>query len=242
MKNIVFSLATVLLLMSCDTNKSVEVYHKGALRNMMHKGDLSAKADLRDLKSLEHLYGLGAIKDLKGEILIMDSQPFLSSCFLEDSVKHNRIDKNYDAEACLLVYAQVEEWESSVIPAHIKSYEALEEYIHNQAQVKSFNMEKPFPFMLKGQFASMDWHVIDWKDGDTEHSHEKHIQSGLYGTQYDVSAEMLGFYSTKHHAIFTHHTTNMHIHSISNQGKRVAHVDNLTLDEQVVLLLPVLGN
>ncbi|MCF6223385.1 MAG: hypothetical protein L3J34_06610, partial [Flavobacteriaceae bacterium] len=56
-----------------------EVAYEGALKNMMHKGDLSAKADLAEFDDTEHLYGLGALENLKGEILIMDGEAFIST-------------------------------------------------------------------------------------------------------------------------------------------------------------------
>ena len=39
----------------------------------MHHGDLSSKIDLMELENLENLYALGAVEQLKGEILIMNS-------------------------------------------------------------------------------------------------------------------------------------------------------------------------
>ena len=84
----------------------------------------------------------------------------------------------------------------------------------------------------------MDWHVINWKDGDTEHSHEKHITSGLNGTIKNQEATLLGFYSNSHHAIFTHHTTNMHIHMKLNNSEIAGHVDELILGQNMILKLP----
>lgn len=45
--------------------KLLRVEYFGALRTIMHQGDLSAGADLKDFKEAAHLYGLGAFKDLK---------------------------------------------------------------------------------------------------------------------------------------------------------------------------------
>ena len=67
-----------LLLFSCvtpkvESNKAnndsliFEVKYFGALKNMMHKGDVSAKADLSDFENSEHLYAIGALENLKGE-------------------------------------------------------------------------------------------------------------------------------------------------------------------------------
>ena len=48
---------------------------------------------------------------------------------------------------------------------------------------------------------------------------------------------VLGFYSNKHHAIYTHHTTNMHLHIKTNENDLVAHVDDLMLGTEMILKL-----
>ena len=49
---------------------------------------------------------------------------------------------------------------------------------------------------------------------------------------------MLGFYSDSHHAIFTHHTTNMHMHVKTDNNEIAGHVDALVLGEGMILKLP----
>jgi alpha-acetolactate decarboxylase len=95
-----------------------------------------------------------------------------------------------------------------------------------------------FPFMITGVLKAVDWHVIDWPDGDTVHTHEKHKSSGLSGTMEEAEVTIVGFYSSKHHAIFTHHTTNMHMHVINKDHTIAGHVDNLTLGPGAMLRLP----
>ena len=223
---------------SCSesNDKKVEVHHYGALKNMMHKGDLSAKVTLDELKGMNHLYALGAVENLKGEILILDGIPSVSYVEGNDSLKTMMIDKSFEKNACLLVIASVEEWESIYIPNTIITYEDFEVFVEETALKKGINTDKPFPFMIEGIAKSFDWHIIDWPEDDTEHSHEKHIHSGLYGTLENQEAEMLGFYSNKHHAIFTHHTTNMHIHVKSE--KVIGHIDDMTLGIDMMLKIP----
>jgi len=73
MKHLIFIL-TVLLAISCGSPQNdddiFKVEYKGALKNMMLKGDISAKADLSDFIARNHFYALGAIENLKGEIQI----------------------------------------------------------------------------------------------------------------------------------------------------------------------------
>jgi acetolactate decarboxylase len=221
---------------SVSNDKQVEVHHFGALKNMMHKGDLSAKVTLDELKEMNHLFALGAVENLKGEVLILDGIPSVSYVKGNDSSKTMMLDDSFEKNACLLVLASVEEWESINIPNTVVTYEEFEGYVAETAAEKGIDIEKPFPFMIEGLAKSFDWHIIDWPENDTEHSHEKHIYSGLYGTLENQTVEMLGFYSNKHHAIFTHHSTNMHVHVKSD--KATGHADNFTLGENMILKLP----
>lgn len=216
-----------------ETNKFI-VEYKGALKNMMHKGDISAKADLTVFENTEHFYALGAIENLKGEIQIFDSKSF--NTIVIDSTLI--FDNSFNKKATLLVYASVSKWKSINIPDNVETYEQLESYIGRTAKENQIKIDEPFPFLIEGTPKSFDWHVINWKDGDTEHSHEKHISSGLHGTIYNRQVEMLGFYSDSHQAIFTHHTTNMHIHVKTVDNKLAGHVDGLTLGKGMILKLP----
>jgi acetolactate decarboxylase len=201
---------------------------------MMRKGDISTKANLKDFENTEHFYALGALENLKGEIQIFNSKPYITR--VADSALN--FNKTFNAEATLLVYASVSKWKSITIPNTIITYSALETYIDKTAKENNINVNEPFPFLIEGRLKSFDWHVINWKDGDTEHSHEKHVNSGLHGTIHNKEAKMLGFYSNSHHAIFTHHTTNMHIHVKTTDNKIAGHIDGLTLGKEMVLKLP----
>jgi len=217
---------------SIDSSPEFEVQWAGALKNMMHMGDLSAKANLADLADTEHLYALGAVANLKGEILIMDGDVMVSSV-IEDALI---IDNSYDNEACLLVHATVGNWISVLIPENVLTKDQLETFVCSSAAANDIDTTAPFPFLLNGHLSAMDWHVINWPEGDTEHSHEKHVASGLQGTLHDVDAAILGFYSNSHHAIFTHHTTNMHMHV--STGEIAGHLDDVTLATGCILQLP----
>lgn len=237
---LLFQLAILLTICSCNNKQEILVEHKGALRNIMHKGDLSAKADLNEFENLEGLYGLGAVENLKGEILILDGVPYISSCEIIDSAKVNSIKKTFDVNAALFVYSQVDNWIDIKIPFDVQTYQQLEDFIRTEAIYQGIDVEKPFPFLVEGKFDSFDWHVIDWKEGDLEHSHEKHIQAGLHGTKQNTKGRILGFYSNKHHAIYTHHTTNMHLHIKTDDNKLVGHVDDLMLNIGTILRLPLI--
>lgn len=72
-----------------------------------------------------------------------------------------------------------------------------------------------------------------------EHTHEKHINAGLKGKIMNENIEIIGFYSDSHHRIFTHHTTNVHMHFKSQNDKLAGHVDTIKLGRRMILKLPV---
>lgn len=217
-----------------EKTPSFEVEYAGALKNFMHKGDVSAKVALSEYAQIEHLYALGAVENLKGEIQIFDGHPVNS--YVEDGTM--KFDSSYGKKAALFVGATVEEWGVFQIPDEIVTKEAFENFVAKTASENGIDVSQPFPFLMEGVVKEASWHVINWKDGDMEHSHEKHIASGLNGTVVDTAIEMLGFYSDSHHAIFTHHTTNMHIHMRMADGTIAGHVDGFELGKNMTLKLP----
>jgi acetolactate decarboxylase len=226
----------ILLTISCQNSDKkstiTEVKYSGVLRTLM-SGNIQSVISLASLSTKKHLYALGAVENLKGEIQIFDGKP--SNSFVVDSIL--QIRDSYNLKASLLVYAEVEEWTASEV-SNITTKSDLEELIFETAKSNGINIEKPFPFLLEGTITSLDWHVINWKDTDTIHDHKKHKESGLNGTLNNKYVEILGFYSTKHKAIFTHHTTNVHMHFKTKNKAIAGHIDDLELSETLTLKLP----
>lgn len=81
MKNlrIILLLAIVISCCSCDNETVIDtsVKNKGALMQLM-SGNLEATASLDSLQTLPHLYALGALENLKGEIQIFDGVSYVS--------------------------------------------------------------------------------------------------------------------------------------------------------------------
>jgi len=110
--------------------------------------------------------------------------------------------------------------------------------VFDTAKEKGISVEKPFPFLLTGRTQSLSWHIINWDVNDKEHTHKKHRLSGLNGIINDTAVEILGFYSDKHKGVFTHHTTNMHLHFKTQNNELAGHVDDLVPGEKMILKLP----
>ena len=117
----------------------------------------------------------------------------------------------------------------------------LENYLKKAASDRGLNIEKPVPFLITGKTKFIDWHVIDWDPADKVLTHAKHINSGPHGRIENADALILGFYSNKHRAIFTHHASDLHMHFITKDKTLAGHIDDLELGRKMVLKLPRTG-
>lgn len=227
---------TIILVFLCGIShaENYQVEYAGALKNFMWKGDISAKFSLDQLEDKKDLYALGAFENLKGEIQIFDSVPYNTVANQGKLV----FDSSFKKKASLLVYAQVKAWQELSIPNEVISREQLEQHIEKTAAKSGVDIEKPFPFLIIGNAKLIAWHVIDWDPDDKKHTHRKHTESGPHGTINNVDATILGFYSSKHTAIFTHHTTNLHMHFKTADKKIAGHIDGIELGKDMILKLP----
>jgi acetolactate decarboxylase len=228
--------AMAIFLFSCkekQVDHQYEVQYHGALKTLMMEGDLTGTTSLVEYENIPNLYALGAVEDLKGEIQIFNSKVY-NTYVQNDSLQ---FDSTYTVNAALLVFAQVPSWRSINIPDTIKSSASLEQFIAMAADENEQDIEEPFPFLLEGEVNSLRWHVIDWKEGDSIHSPQKHKESGLQGTIKNQKVEVLGFYSNSHHRIFTHHSSNVHMHFRTKDDSLAGHIDEL-LPGEMVLKLP----
>lgn len=221
-------------LQSQDSPAQFEVSYAGAMKAIMHEGDISAKADLKELQDLDHVYALGALENLKGEVLILDGKPWIATVKQD----HLAIDASFDHKSTLLVHTRVSNWDTRPIPDSINTREVLEKYVEAAAGRSGIDTERPFPFLITGKVQTLDWHIVNWPEGDTVHTHEKHILSGLNGRIVGMEVTMLGFYSKHHHGIFTHHSANTHMHVLTADKAICAHVDDFMPGDNMTLKLP----
>jgi acetolactate decarboxylase len=147
----------------------VEVRWSGELKNVMMKGDLKGTIDLKPLTKLPHLYAVGALEGLQGEVTIFDSSASIAR------VKDGKlvVDEVAQGKACTLVYAQVKRWKELPLPKSSKSFDHLEAAVVEAAKNQGINVNRPFPFLVKGKVAEAKYHVLS-HPGDLKDPHDLH--------------------------------------------------------------------
>jgi acetolactate decarboxylase len=221
-----------------QTTDSVSITVHGALREIMHMGRTERRADLAPFIGQKGLYGLGALENLGGEVTLWDGQLWLSTPDGQGGAVSGRHETT-TAGATLLVTSLVTAWQERAITEAVP-FDQLDAFIEQEAKAAGVNVEEAFPFRIEGTPSRLDWHIIDGsKIPSDAQGHEAHMQTAVRGSLMSKSVQIIGFYSPKHHAIFTHHDTNTHAHIISTTPALTGHVDGVDIDEGARLFLPL---
>ena len=232
-------LAAALLLASGFVAASVplgQVQSWGHFQRLMHRGDASAKVQLADLPSGPGVYALGALADLRGEVLVWDGRKLVSRGERDDGATEG--PKAGDA-ATLLALARVTSWQKVAVPRDMEQA-AFERWLLERANETGVDIQQPFAFAVRGPLLDLKWHVLAGKAAAGGHGTHK---LGHATTRSFESARsdgvLLGFFSAAAlEGVITHPGERFHLHWASPDFARSGHVDGYRVGAGAELLLP----
>ncbi|HYV92295.1 MAG TPA: acetolactate decarboxylase [Chitinophagales bacterium] len=234
MKNFLPLIISVFVFASCSNPPAVKVTRIGELEDLIKKGDMQTHAKLQDYANEQHLYAFGSLTNLRGFTQIIDSKPYTAT--VENG--QLKIDSSFNSEETLFLYATVDDWKELDLPADVKTWKQLEQFIGDQAIKYKVPKKYPSPFLLKGIVADVKWRVIDWDPNDKEVTYKKTVQSGIHGELQNEYITAIGFYSVEPYQVLAHKETKMHIHVVNHDHSIAGHVDDLGFDGGMKLYLP----
>ncbi len=204
----------------------------GAMKNVMRKGQLYGNIKLDTILPREHLYGLGPVEYLTGEILILDGQSYRSTVVNGQQMK---VSTSFDLKAPFFAYAHIPAWVEQTLPDSVQNLQQLEKFLNQITK----NIPRPFMFKLTGIVDDAMIHVVNLPAGSQVSSPEEAHRGRKSYQLKNESAELLGFFSTEHQTIFTHHDTYLHIHLITSDRNQMGHLDSVRFRQGVMkLFLP----
>jgi acetolactate decarboxylase len=214
---------TILTLTNCTTKArqtTNEVKIVGQMKNVMWKGQLYGNINLDTIAEKTNLYGLGPIEYLAGEILIINGKSY-KSVVVSDSTMI--VEETYDIKAPFFGYANISKWTDQTLPDSIQTIHQLEEYLDKITK----NSPRPFMFKLSGTVEQATIHIVNLPKGSKVSSpDEAHEGQKNYELKNEQS-EIIGFFSTEHKAILTHHDTYLHMHLITKDRQKMGHLDEV---------------
>jgi acetolactate decarboxylase len=221
-----------LALVGCNSNaqqpdNTIKIV--GAMKNVMWKGELFGSINLDTIAQKTSLYGLGPVEYLAGEILILDGKSYKSTVISDTEMN---VEETYDLKAPFFGYANIPNWTESTLPDSIQTVKQLELYLD---QVTS-SATRPFMFKLAGTVAQAQIHIVnlpkDSKVSSPAEAHQGQVNYQLNNEQSDI----IGFFSTEHKAVFTHHDTFLHMHLITSDRQKMGHLDEVSFKKGTMKL------
>lgn len=211
-----------------QTAKAVEPKIIGAMRDVMWGGRLSGIVDL-DTLPREHLYGLGPVENLSGEIAILDGIGYKSEIDKDSSMK---VTATLKMKAPFFGYANIGKWREIPFPDSVTSLRQLEAYLDRITK----DRHRPFLFKVMATVDSATIHVVNLPAGTKVASpQDAHAGQRDFAIR-NKPVTLIGFFSTEHQAVFTHHDTFVHIHLITDDHKEMGHLDGLDFKKGTVKL------
>lgn len=218
------------LITAISSSAQTNVRVSGAMKNVMWKGQLYGTIALDTIPNKNHLYGLGPCENLAGEIMVVDGKSYRSKVV---SGTEMEVTETFAVKAPFFVYANVTSWQPHDLPKTVTDQVSLEKYLQTLAS----NREQPFVFKLVGSIVKANIHIVNLPEGKTvaspDDAHTGQVNYGL-GSE-DVT--IVGFYSTEHQAIFTHHDTFIHMHLITAEHLKMGHVEQVQFAGNMKLYL-----
>ncbi|MBD8018122.1 acetolactate decarboxylase [Kaistella pullorum] len=208
-------------------NKDVKVI--GQMKNVMWKGELFGNIHLDTIANRKNLYGFGPVEYLAGEILIIDGKSYKSTVTSDAAMK---VEETYDIKAPFFAYANISDWSEQSLPETVQNLEQLETYLDSITK----DSPRPFMFKLKGTVEQATVHIVNLPEGSKVSSPDEAHQGQVNYKLQNEKADIIGFFSTKHKAIFTHHDTFLHMHLITKDRRQLGHLDEVTFKPGTVKL------
>lgn len=213
-----------------NTESFSDIRIVGAMKNVMWKGELGGNINFDTISNKVGLYGLGPVSYLKGELLINNGKVYVSTVKSDSTMS---VEQSADISAPFFVYTNVHEWNEIALPQSIKSIQDLESFITE----KTTDIKRPFAFKLIGAITRAVIHIQNLPEGTLVSSPTEAHQGQVNYELEAESVDIVGFYSTKHKGVFTHHDSFLHMYLITSDESKMGHLDEVVF-ESMKLYLP----
>lgn len=230
-----FSLLITIVLLNNQIFSQLQIV--GAMKNVMWKGQLQGVIDLDTIKNQNYLYGMGPIEELIGEILILDGHFYQSKVVSDSSMI---VMESSKVKAPFFAYQNIENWREIVLPDSIVDLKTLENYLI--ASKESFliaGLSQPFFFKISAKIDEANIHIVNHPKGQKVKSPADAHKGQKNYILKSEEIEILGFFSTEHQTIFTHHDTFLHLHLITEDKTKMGHLESIRFKQgQIKFKIP----
>ncbi len=239
---------TIVLSIQCSTSKPnqldelsnrIEVKSYGSLKRMNHQKKTEGVIGIQQAVNSDNMYALGAIEHGLGEITVINSNVWLD--YGKDGIGNSSNLITVGKKAVLLVTAKVPQWLRIKIPNSL-SIDQLYSFILQQGKKHGLDINNPFPFLLEGNFDNLLIHVVNGLNKKlTAYKNKVHVFKKIRDKRDNQKGLVVGFYSANIKGVYTHPNKSWHLHIVIKAENIAAHVDNISVQKNTILKLPVIS-
>jgi len=224
-------LSSLLVFSTLSAEANSDVHLLGEMRRMFTARDIGPNVDLAEVNKTPHLYALGPLAGLKGEITVSDGQVFVSKA--NDGKSVVSIDPR--VKSIFLVYASVSAWRSVDIPESVRTEKDLAAFVESQMP-----RDTRSAFRVEGNALTARYHIQNYKGSAKDLTHEAHDAAKVFLEITNAPVELVGFFTNREGdgGSFVHMGQTTHVHIISKDRKQMGHLESIKLGPGARLLLP----
>jgi alpha-acetolactate decarboxylase len=226
---------------SQSNSASVNVRTYGSLKATIEDRMLDKVVSLAQLRGDRALVGFGLLSALRGEVVLVNGEAWLSYPNTDGTVRSAKAGAN-DETLAFLVAATVPEWQDVPLTEDIE-FDALDDVVERLAKSARLDTEKPIPFVVEGALVNLNYSVVN---GAAFAAGGKLSREALKAASPKVklaSAQgtLVGFFSREERPEFLEPGTNVHVHVVVSSRNEAGHVDSVDLPRGTALRFPVPG-
>ena len=136
-----------------------EIVQYGEMHEAIGLQKHEGRVAFQKLVGREHFFGVAAVEGLEGEATILDGNVILTT--VDDDGRLRASDSTaIDKKATLLVGTYVPSWTKQAVDRSVKA-DRFDQYIADAATKAGLNVDKPFLFIVEGEFSDVRLHVIN---------------------------------------------------------------------------------
>ena len=224
-------LSSLLVFSALSAGANSDVHLLGEMRRMFTARDIGPNVDLAQVNRNPHLYALGPLAGLRGEVTVSDGQVFVSKSNGQKPIV--TIDSN--VRSVFLVYASEPAWRSVDIPDSVLTEKDLAAFVESQLPKDTRSA-----FRVEGNALSARYHIQNYKGSARDLTHEAHDAAKVFLDLTNAPVDLVGFFTNRDGdgGSFVHMGQTTHVHIISKDRKHMGHLESIKLGPGARLLLP----
>lgn len=215
----------------------------GSTEQIMKKGDLSANIDLSIKEFSKNSFGIGAIENLQGEMIVFQGKSIYSGL---DEKRNPLWLKTQNKKAIFFVKSEVKKWKKIKMPTSVQNRLELYETINKEAIKLNLDTLDGFVFKAIAHVNSLHAHIAFLRKETIENFSPAGKKNDDFPLELkNQTIDLIGFAGKNAAGRFAMPSmgnnlgSNMHFHYISRNKLEAGHVEQINIKENWTLYLPI---